>query len=287
MKRWIGLAIGLVCLPASIVIRSEPQSTALLPRFEVATVKVRKPDGHFMGGSCHGIDSNYPPAAAAVPALGRCTLVMVNLSYLIGVAYAPAVPSASPQKITGGPAWLESQFWDIEAKADDPSSTTREQLTQMLQALLADRFKLQFHREQKETQGYWLVVSKGGLKIKEADPKSEDTASGMSARPIGDPERVGFAGSELTFRKSPLSQLAMALSGPAGMEVLDKTGLAGLYSFTFLEPRRQLAAIGDDLASPTIFTALTEQLGLNLQPNKVPVEFIVIDHVEMPVENQN
>jgi hypothetical protein len=87
--------------------------------FEVATIKPQDPRVlRLVGGSCHGIDSNYPPNAAIVPPLGRC-LITFSLSSLLSIAYTPPVPAGGISRITGGPDWVSSDFWLVEAKADE------------------------------------------------------------------------------------------------------------------------------------------------------------------------
>ena len=146
----------------------------------------------------------------------------------------------------------------------------------MLLTLLAERFQLQFHRETKEVDGFALVVARGGLKIAEDRGLSDKNEPSMSAGPAG-----------LLYRKAPLWMLTNYLSGPVGAPVVDKTGLTGLFSFSFQPPPPQLRASPDnpDLGAPSIFTAIQEQLGLRLESAKVPLDVLVIDHVERPTPN--
>jgi uncharacterized protein (TIGR03435 family) len=160
----------------------------------------------------------------------------------------------------------------VQAKAEDTDNTTEEQLRQMLQALLAERFKLQFHHETAEVQGFALTISKNGLKI------TEDTSGesfGMTAR-----------GDTYTFKNAPLSRLVPYLSNHVGAPVVDKTGLSAGYSFSFKMPPR-LAATTDGTANdpgPSIFTILQDQFGLRLEPEKMQTDVVVVDHAEKPVE---
>jgi len=244
--------------------------------FEVATIKLQQPQTLRMaGGSCHGIDKTYPPNAPLVPPLGRC-LITFSLSSLITVAYSPDAPPGGISKISGGPAWVDSDFWQIEGKAQNTATATEAELKQMLQTLLVERFKLQFHHEMKDVPGFGLIVAKSGLKIAE-DHGERGTEPSMRAGPAG-----------LTYNKAPLSMFANYLSGPAGGPVIDKTGLAGPFSFTFQPPPRSQPPAAPDaaeLSGPSIFTAIQEQLGLRLEPLKVPADFIVIDHAERPTPN--
>src|SRR5215831_2304485 len=131
------MVAGLALMSAVVGLWQQPLS------FEAATVKPVKDiqSRHISGGSCRGIDSKYPAAANNLPALGRCTFVMTSLSTLLTIANA--MPSAGLVQVTGGPSWLTSDFWDVEGKAEDPSTATEAQLKQMLQGFLRDRFQLQ------------------------------------------------------------------------------------------------------------------------------------------------
>ena len=180
MRVFKGL-LFIVALPICIgfIVRTEmlslPQASpaslqksvdAVRLEFEVATIKLQDPRTLRMaGGSCHGVDTIYP-ANAFVPPLGRC-LITFSLTSLLSVAYSVTAPPGGVSKITGGPEWVDSDFWLVEGKAENVSTVTQAELKQMLQALLADRFKLQFHHETKELPGYVVVVAKSGLKISE------------------------------------------------------------------------------------------------------------------------
>jgi uncharacterized protein (TIGR03435 family) len=157
-----------------------------------------------------------------------------------------------------GPSWLETERFDIVAKT---ASGSPEPI--MMQALLADRFKLAAHTDTKEFQVYALIVAKNGPKMKKAAPGGDDD---MNSKP-------GHA----TARSVTMDHLAAFLSRPRmglGRPVLDKTGLEGAFDFTL------------DWTPETIFTALEEQLGLKLESQKAPIEVLIVDHIEkIPTEN--
>jgi uncharacterized protein (TIGR03435 family) len=142
----------------------------------------------------------------------------------------------------------------------------------MLRALLADRFQLSLHREERETPVYALVVDKKGPKFSESGP---DAPKGMWMKSNGVIDGLG----------ATMTQLAGYFSNSNGVDrpVLDLTGLTGNYAFK-LEWSNPLAGTPDSSA-PSIFTALPEQLGLKLEPRRAPVEVFVIDRAEMPGEN--
>jgi uncharacterized protein (TIGR03435 family) len=173
-----------------------------------------------------------------------------------------------PYQVTG-PAWINTERYTVIAKAAGPAK--EEQILLMVQALLAERFKLVFHRESKEMPVYALVVGKNGPKMKEN--KSE------GATEIG-----GGVGEGINFERAGMGQLAGALRQVVDLPVIDETGLKGLYDFKLTFKREATAADPSD--APSIFTALQEQLGLKLESKRAPVDIIVVDKAEKtPIEN--
>lgn len=163
--------------------------------------------------------------------------------------------------------WLNSELYDVEAVPAGDSPLSYEQLRLPLQQLLAQRFHLAFHQEWKDIQGYALVVAKGGSKLTAA---KDISATGYILR------------DGLRSPSLPMRSLAAMLAHPLGRPVVDKTDIAGNY-----EIKLSFAPDGStDSPYPSIFTAVQEQLGLKLEPEKVPVEMLVIDHLEqMPSPN--
>ena len=227
----------------------------------------------------------------------------VTLGMLIRTAYG-----IEENQISGGPSWLKSDHYDIDAKMDSPTADAFHKLGEderrlatqhMLQALLADRFKLALHHDSKELSIYALVVAKNGSKLRQAKP--DDTYPNG----IKGPDGIARAGmmrmgrGQLTGQGLPLSALARLLTDQLGRTVVDKTGLTGNYDFTlqwtpdesqgamFRGPDTgpQGSAPSADSSGPSLFTALQEQLGLKLESQKGPVEIYVIDHAEKPSEN--
>ena len=212
---------------------------------------------------------------------GTCSFARTTLDEIIAEAYA--VPRADVDRlIVGGPSWLREDHFDIEARADSPRS--RAELGRMLQALLADRFGLQVHRETREFDGFALETVEGQHKLQTAD-SSAATGTRSTAGTV-------------TATALPMARLAMLLDRRLAKPVVDKTGLTGRYTFTlawtpsdeevFLPP--ELLAVFPaptvrDRSGPSLFTALREQLGLRLRPQKVPIEVLVIDAVSHPTPN--
>lgn len=236
------------------------------PAFEVASVKLSKAEGTGVRGGCHGIDSKYAPnEVASAPPLGRCVIRDGRLSHMVQIAYR----LRSMSMIKGGPEWVWGvERFNVDAKAEDPKAT-EEQLLQMLQALLIERFDLKFHREIKEMQGYALVVGKNGLKLKEA----KDTAVNASFSPTFKP--APGQSNTLTARCYSMARLADLLT-VFWNPVADKTGLTGDYDFRLT---------WNDADGPSVFSAVQEQLGLKLEPQKVPLSYLIIDSAQKPSEN--
>lgn len=179
-----------------------------------------------------------------------------------------------PEEIVGGPVWSGSDGFDIEAKAGDPNVTPA-QFREMIQSFLADRFRLKVHRETRELPVYLLVQGKAGTKLTDA---KDDDAEQPGARIQG--------GGRITATHATMPGLATVLIRPLKRPVIDETGLHGVYNFELRYSPDQVGADGPAAGdSPSIFTALEEQLGLSLKTEKRPVEVIVVDSVEKPAPN--
>jgi len=215
---------------------------------------------------------------------GGLSATGVTLKMLIGLAYG-----VFAYQITGGPAWIGTERWDIEAKTDGvQGQLPRAQSAALLRALFEERFQLKARRENKEMPVYALVVTKNGPKLKpNPDDPTKAKPSAMLGRGSG------------AFTNSSMAVLAGRLSEQLGRPVIDRTDLKGGYDFTLewtpapgegsaesigLPPRAEPPSPGDS-NGPSIFTALQDQLGLKLESTKGPVDMIVIDHVERPSEN--
>jgi uncharacterized protein (TIGR03435 family) len=218
---------------------------------------------------------------------GRIHYTGVNLKMILVRAYG-----MRPYQISG-PAWMETERYDIDAKY--PAETTPDQFRLMLQSLLAARFHLAVHRETREMSRYRLVVAKNGPKLspaqklpeykddeeRKADMQKQAKANleAMMRRPHSGPSR------SFGQKSATLAKLAENLSGYVDRPVTDDTGLEGVYSFSLeFSPNESPGDAENSL--PSIFVAVQEQLGLKLEPEKGPVEFLVIDRAEKtPVAN--
>jgi uncharacterized protein (TIGR03435 family) len=236
--------------------------------FEVASLKPSKPGAE--EGGLH-------PAPGGQRYIGSNWVLRNYLS----VAY-----QVKPNQIAGGPGWVDSEFYDLNAEAEKPSSI--EELHIMLQNLLTERFKLRFHFETKEMSAWALTLDKGGPKNLKDHPGAGggDLSFNKSAEQ--------FLHEIWTARCASMDYFAFVLSPIFDRPILNQTNLNGCFDFQIkftreLPPNMQEGQLFNgvpiDASGPTIYQALPSQLGLKLESKKVPVETLVIDHAERPVEN--
>jgi uncharacterized protein (TIGR03435 family) len=226
------------------------QQPAARPEFEVVSVKPGDP---------------ADPSSSGRTTPGGLEMRNTTLKNLVRSAY-----QLNEYQLEGGPKWMDSARFNIDAKL--PAGVPRDQIPQMMQALLADRFKLEFHRATKTLPEYALVVAKGGPKLPVA---GEDDLKRV---------RSSQGDRQLKAWGMPISSLANMLISAVGAPVLDRTGLDGKYNF-ILEFAPLFGTPREDETLPTIFVVLQEKLGLKLEAIKGPVEVLVIDRAEMPAEN--
>jgi uncharacterized protein (TIGR03435 family) len=261
----IGLAIALTIAPLAQA--QTPAAKKPQLKFEVATVKP-SPSGSRGGG--------IRPA----PGGERYIASNITLKALITVAYR-----IRPDQVIGGPGWIDTDIYDMNAKAERPSSL--EELHLMLQDLLADRFQLRFHREPKEMPIYALTVDKDGPRLTPHQAQSAgDPWLDMTFSP--------FPHTTLHAKFAPMDYFAWRLSTMLDRPVIDQTNLKGGYDFDLsytadlppgLQPGALLNGEQIDTSGPTIFEAIRKQLGLKLEREKGPADTLVIEHAEKPVEN--
>lgn len=215
------------------------------PAFDVATIKLHDPSGGVLAGT-----SISPRRYSAVG----------SLRSLIQAAYG-----VQDYQVSSGPPWVSTELFELDGRPLSPAS--HDQMMRMLQTLLGERFKLAIHRETKEVAVYALVAAKNGPKLQEV--KDKDKIGGMST------------GRGMLRGQMTLADLARYLSSSAGRPVIDRTGLTAGYEINLQWSPDNSA----DAASPSLFTAIQEQLGLKLESAKGPVETLVIDHAEKPSGN--
>lgn len=254
MKTALLLGIILVLAPVSAC----PQVTAQpRPELEVASIRMIAPlsEDELHRGLGHPPWSTFPT--------NRFIGHRLPLATLIGIAYG-----VDTEYIQGDPDWLDSQEYSVEAKVEGDKELTYEQMQPLFQHLLEQRFHLITHRVTKPVSGYALTVAKSGPKLaptKEgAIPHTSMFIDGLQAQNID------------------MAHFATLLRHKVGGPVVNETGISGNFDF-----KLSYAQANDPNSNfPDIFTAVQEQLGLKLESIKVPVDYVVIDHVDkIPTEN--
>ncbi len=243
--------LGIIAVVATSALAADPPAQSPTT-FEVASIR-RNPSG----GQNTQINSSN----------GKFTVTNGSLKTLIRNAY-----DIQSFQFAGGPSWLDTEMFDIVATTGSPDKIPPDQLKILIRNLLADRFQLKLHWETRQTNVYALVVARNGPKLTEDSDAAK--ASGINTS-------KGSHQGRMIGTKEPLSILASNVGNQLGRIVLDKTGLEGKYDWTLIwDPDP-----APDSTNPSIFTALQEQLGLTLDPQKGPMETLVIDSVEQPSEN--
>jgi uncharacterized protein (TIGR03435 family) len=222
------------------------------PAFEVATVKPN-PQGIASQGQW------------SLPSIGKFTASSVTMTLLLQLAYG-----IDKSQIANQPGWCETDLFDVNARPEAGIKLSREELKPRLQTLLQQRFHLQAHFETRQLKGYALTIAKGGPRL---TPTKADTTPGW---------RTNVSPGSVAGKNWTMAYLAMQLIPAAGMPVVDRTGLTGSYDIAFVyaaDPEK-------DASRPSLFTAIRDTLGLQLDPQKVPVETLIIDHLDRtPTDN--
>ena len=220
------------------------------PEFEVASVKTSPvPTGDSININLGTVRN------------GKVTFSNASLSDCLKLAYG----IVSDEQIAG-PEWITSKAVRFDILAQAAPGSTYEQILMMLQALLADRLKVVIHHESKSLRYLALVVGRRGAKLPEANPDPNS----------GNPAMRGHIAAE----HMSMQRLAILLSRFEKNIVVDQTGLRGSYVVRLDWTPDEGAAIAKDLSGPSLFTALSQQLGLRLEPRKGPLEVLVVDHAE-------
>jgi bla regulator protein BlaR1 len=277
------IVFGLVSATPSRAASQAESVAASAPPFEVVSIKPSTAGG---GRVAFG----YTPDGLMAK--------NVSLQLLLREAY-----EVSDDRISGGPSWVTTDKYDIQVKVNASVTTESQKFTLdnrrvILQPLLADRFQLRAHSETKDLPVYTLVAAQNGPKLQET--KFVDGPDGIKG-----PRSLRVTGKGLVAAQGvPMAILVRLLSEQVGHTVVDKTGLAGAYDFSLqwtpdqsqasqtpmfnLTPAGQQGSSGTSstpASGPSIFTALQEQLGLELKSQEGPMQVLVIDHVERPAEN--
>lgn len=263
---------ALVCMAWLLAVprlqAQQPKAGPTFSSFEVTTIKPTRLD--WTGGRFFRMQSANEFVARGYP-----------LRVLISAAY-----NLNPKAVFGGPAWVDSDRYDIVARTPGEVRPNLDQQMAMLRQLLADRFTLKFHREEKPMSVYALIVAKNGPKLKQR----QSTTTG----PEGPPPLVFVLAPDVVrvpARGATTTELTYILQRAAfDRPVLDKTGLTARYDFDLeFSPDESLfggALKGQaDRTRPGLFTAIQEQLGLKLESTRGLVDSVVIESIARPSEN--
>jgi uncharacterized protein (TIGR03435 family) len=301
---YVTAAVAAAIARAGLGVLNEPrlraqasQTPAAGPAFEVASVKPN--------------NSGDNRVMMAAQPCGRFTATNITLKMLIRNAY-----QLQDFQIVGGPSWISSERFDIVAKAEDGTPPETPSLDRtgpgriqlMIRALLAERFQLVAHNEDRELPIYALVLARSDGKLGPDLRKSEVDCNAIFAAgrgrgmppPPGPPQpgerpqcgiRIGMG--NMAIGGAPMSQIAQGMANFLGRTVQDKTGLTGNYdaslSWTPDQMPQRPAGAPElppiDPNGPSIFTAVQEQLGLKLDSQKSQVSVLIIDRAERPKEN--
>jgi bla regulator protein blaR1 len=230
--------------------QAQSQQTSAVPaRFESVSIKAK-------GAATGAVRSRIEQHKETL------TFENQSLRQLVKFAY-----QLQDSEIAGGPDWMNTELYDVDTKMNQPISN--EQYRLELQKLLADRFKLAVHRESRELPGYELVVGKGGAKLTPA-ADNEGKRPMMLIQPVGHLEASG----------AKIAHLIEFLEGQTGRTVIDRTGLNGAYDYKLISPGLKVMPSGETEGAAPLIQALSEQLGLELNPVTAPVNTLVIDHAE-------
>jgi uncharacterized protein (TIGR03435 family) len=256
----VGIAAAMVLGMASAQLMAQDESAVkkmaadAVPQFEVAIIK--RTDPNWRGSGFH--DEGR-----------RIFCDNKTLDEIVAFAYG-----VHATQIVGAPGWAGTDKYDVNGVSDVEGNPDLKQMQGMYRKLLAERFKLTFHREKKELSAYAIRAAKGGAKL----TKSAGDPNGLGSDASGDPSGMKFT--DTSMEEFVLVMQLFALDKP----VVDQTGLMGRYDF-LLKWSPDEAQSSDLNAPPGLFTAIQEQLGLKLEGVKAPVDVIVIDHVERPSAN--
>jgi uncharacterized protein (TIGR03435 family) len=281
MRRWLLRSVLLLTVatigPPVLLHGQAPQpSDQKPPAFEVASIKRNTTVDSGGGGG-------FAPG-------GHFHITNIDVQTIVMIAHRTG-PQLFRSQIVGGPDWIASETYDITATvSDDLAGKPLAELFAMqpvlLHSLLEDRFKLKSHRETRELQRYALVLAK------------KDGSLGPQLRRFSvdcsvEPRRCGLQvqSGRFSSESTVMSTLVNFLGSTVQRVVLDRTGLDGRFGIMLeFTPDRSPLPLAADAApppadKPSIFTALQDQLGLKLEPERGPVDVVVIDHIERPTEN--
>jgi uncharacterized protein (TIGR03435 family) len=289
MRKMLSILVLAAMAASGSVVHAQSQQTSSTPggapqEFEVASVKPQK-----NARPVDAITLSFLTRVGQSSRNGRFDLAGAPLSVLIQLAY-----NVKDVQVTGGPSWASSDAYDVTARAE--GNATFEQMRPMLRSLLADRFKLKIRQETRELPVYELAPAKGGIKVRVTredncvapDPDNHppprnppgplNTCGGVRRQMMsGAPERKD----RIEALQISMPELVRILSDDVGRTVIDKTGFKGTFDL-HMEFTPDEALTNGSGSGPSLFTALTDQLGLRMVSAKAPVEMLVIEDAQRP-----
>jgi len=261
MKQSISVCVLLIATFCEALSAQVPAAIPSIgPEFEVATIKLSRPEERL-----------------SIVIKGRQFMTTASSVYdLATFAYG-----VHARQITNGPPWLETEKYDVIAQPGGDGQPNRQQVQVMVQKLLADRFRLAFHRDKKELSVFAIVVAKTGTKLNRSSDQNGTPGAGFNG-----PGRMIVKSATISDFAGFMQRYVM------DRPVVDQTHITGKFDFTLnwtpnesqfegraFDPTTQTSDV------PELFTAIQDQLGLKLESAKVPVEVLVMDHVEKPSDN--
>jgi uncharacterized protein (TIGR03435 family) len=277
-----------ILIAAGAGLRAQPPAAAM-PKFEVVSVK---PCAEAPAGRSGGRDQ--PPARLHV----NCETVKSLIRDAYDLQADGHMPSGMITRnsrtlpIEGGPGWIDSERYYIDAKAEGPQ--TQEMMKgPMMRTVLEDRFKLKIRRETRQGPVYELKVAQGGPKLEPVEDGKCTPVEDFDFRKLAPGQKAPLLCNGAMVQSGKLAFTAMSMAdfcqnltwNALDRRVIDKTGIAGKFNFHIEFAPDEATAEPAEPAGPSIFTALQQQLGLKLERATGPVEFLVIEHVERPSEN--
>lgn len=262
MAAIVSMAPRAVCAQdATASAQAKPKTTAMArdanPDWEVATVKPSDPND---AGGQH------------IRMRGRYMLLLdTTVEEFLLLGY-----NVQKSQLVGLPDWAKTEKWDVTGVPDTEGEPSLKQLEEMMQKILAERFGVKLHHEQRELPVFALSIAKGGPKI---TPDTSDT-SGWLKQQNGTVNGQHFE----KLKNVSMPELTEILQFRVDRPVVDQTGLKGRYDFDLRWAVDDGTATGAD-APPGLFTAIQEQIGLKLEAVKAPADVLVIDKVERPGAN--
>ena len=233
----------------------QPMASNADPAFEVATIRPTDPSDQGQGFHLNG---------------HRVHIENIPVLNMICFAY-----KLQNSQVVNAPKWLDEARWDVDGVPDQPGIPSNKQYQLMVQKLLADRFHLQFHREQRELPVYELTVLKSGSRLTPSKSAPDDG--------IDQTGHIGRGQQYMRYTNNNMQDFVEGLEYIVSRPVVNDTGLTGRYDFLLRWSNEMQDSTPN--SAPGLFTAIQEQLGLKLVPTKAPVDVLVIDHVAQPSAN--